>query len=124
MKVFDIAKEASSSSVSCWSPEAEDAYVPFIVNRFFSLHTDSLMYANKMNQYAFLPSEIQYDFYRLGLRNRNRFSKWPKAIKETDEEKMIQDYFGYSRSKAVEALKVLTEEQIQKIKESADKGGV
>ncbi len=38
-------------------------YVPFLVNRAFAMHIDTIMFASEMNQYHQLSPQLQYDFY-------------------------------------------------------------
>ena len=89
-------------------------YVPFIVNRGLSYFNDSVLFANEMNQRAFLPHKMQYDFLCAVVRKSKRYSKWIKSEEENLE--AIQQYFGYSFNKAKEALRILTSDDIEKIK--------
>ena len=80
------------------------------------------MYANEMNRYNFLDKDMQYSFYLNSLRKRKRFSPWLRKDKVTDLE-CIKKYYGYSNEKASQALKILTQEQINFIKQRLDIGG-
>ena len=75
-----------------------------------------------MNQYHFLPKKLQYDFYLNSLRKKKRFSPWLRKDKVTDLES-VKQYYGYSNEKACQALKILTKEQINFIKQRLDIGG-
>ena len=44
-------------------PSLEKEYPPYIINRCFSGHLDTLMFCNEMNKYNFLPKKLQYDFF-------------------------------------------------------------
>jgi hypothetical protein len=81
------------------------------------------MYANEMNKYPNLEKDMQYSFYLNSLRKRKRFSPWLRKDKVTDLE-CIKKYYGYSNEKASQALKILTNEQINFIKKRLDIGGV
>ena len=67
-------------------PSLEKEYSPYIINRIFSGHLDSIMFANEMNQYHFLPKKFQYDFLLNTLRPKKRFSPWLRKdeIKDLD----------------------------------------
>ena len=104
-------------------PLLEKDYPPYIVNRCFSGHLDAIMFANEMNQYHFLPKKMQYDFYLNTLRKKKRFSPWLRKEKVTDLE-CVKQYYGYSNEKASQALKILTPEQINFIKQRLDIGGM
>jgi hypothetical protein len=97
-------------------------YPPYIINRCLSGHIDCVMYANEMNINHHLNKDLQYLFYLNSLRKRKRFSPWLRKDKVTDLE-CIKSYYGYSNEKASQALKILTQEQINFIKQRLDIGG-
>ena len=97
-------------------------YSPYIINRCLSGHIDCLMYANEMNMHHQLDKDMQYSFYLNSLRKRKRFSPWLRKDKVADLE-CIKSYYGYSNEKASQALKILTKEQINFIKQRLDIGG-
>ena len=101
---------------------SEKEYAPYIINRCFSGHIDSLMFANEMNMYHFLPKKMQYDFYINILRTKKRFSPWLRkdTIKDID---YVKRYYGYSNEKAKQALKILSKDQLQFIKSKFETGG-
>ena len=103
-------------------PSTEKDYPPYIINRCFSGHIDTLMFANEMNKYHFLPKKLQYDFLINIVRKKKRFSPWLRKEKVTDIE-CIKQYYGYSNEKASQALKILTPEQISYIKQRLETGG-
>ena len=103
-------------------PSLEKEYNPYIVNRIYSGHLDSVMFANEMNKYSFLSKKIQYDFYLNSLRSKKRFSPWLRKDKIKDLE-LVKRYYGYSNEKAKQALKILTKEQIIFIKSKFETGG-
>ena len=80
------------------------------------------MFANEMNMYNSIDKKLQYDFYLNSLRKKKRFSPWLRKDKVTDLE-IIKQYYGYSNEKASNALKILTPEQINFIKQRLDIGG-
>ena len=61
-------------------PSSVKDYAPYIINRCFSGHIDSLMYANEMNRFHFLPKKMQYDFFINILRTKKRFSPWLRLL--------------------------------------------
>jgi len=101
---------------------AEKGYKPYLTNRSLSYHQDSILYANEMNMRPHLDSKLQYELLLNSLRKRKRFSKWKKQDPDASVE-MIMEYFGYGRSKAEQALRVLTDEQLTMIEVALDKGG-
>ena len=81
-----------------------------------------IMFANEMNQHHFLPKKLQYDFYLNSLRKKKRFSPCFRQDKIKDLD-YVKRYYGYSNEKAKQALKILTEEQLNVIKSKFDTGG-
>lgn len=103
-------------------PEVIKTYPPYIVNKCLSGHIDSIMFANEMNQYHFLDKQLQYDFYINILRKKKRFAPWLKK-ESIDNLNIIKEYYGYNTEKAQQALKILTKDQIDFIKNRLEKGG-
>lgn len=102
----------------------EKDYQPFLVNRTLSYHKDCIMYANEMNRRHMADKKLQYDFFLNTIRSQKRpFAKWVKTEKSDDLE-CIKQVFGFSDQKAREALRLLSNEQIQKLKEQTDTGGL
>jgi len=103
-------------------PSTIKDYAPYIINRCLSGNIDSILFANEMNKYSFLDKDMQYSFYLNILRKKKRFSPWLRKDKVTDLE-IIKQYYGYSNEKASNALKILTPEQINFIKQRLETGG-
>ena len=99
-------------------------YAPFIVNRSLSYHLDCVLYANDMNLHPGVDKDMQYQYFLNSIRPMKRgFQPWQKS--KTDENiECVKAYFGYSNSKAKEALRILSDEQIAVIKIKTDTGGV
>jgi len=98
------------------------SYPPYIINRCLSGHIDCIMFANEMNIHHHLDKDLQYSFFLNTLRKKKRFSPWLRKEKVTDLE-CIKQYYDYSNEKASQALKILTKEQINFIKQRLDIGG-
>jgi len=102
----------------------EKEYTPFLVNRSLSYHKDCIMYANEMNRRHFLDKKLQNDFLLNTVRSQKRpFAKWAKVEKNDDLECIKQTY-NFSDSKARDARRLLSKEQIQELKEKTDTGGL
>jgi hypothetical protein len=76
-----------------------------------------------MNKYSFLDKDMQYNFYLNTLRKKKRFSPWLRKDKVTDLD-CIKTYYNYSNEKASQALKILSKEQLEFIKQRLDTGGM
>jgi len=104
--------------------QTEKDYNSFLVNRALSYHYDCILFANEMNQRHFLDKKLQNDFCINTIRSRKRpFAKWVKSERSEDLE-CIKKYFNYSDARAIEALSLLSKEQIQELKEKTETGGL
>ena len=104
-------------------PDTIKSYPAFIVNRCLSGHLDTILYSNEMNIHNHLDNDMQYEFYLNSLRKRKRFSPWLKKDK-VQNLNIVKQYYGYSNEKALKALRLLTNEQLEFIKQRLDTGGM
>ena len=104
-------------------PDCIKEYPSYIVNRCLSGHLDTILYANEMNLYPNLDKDMQYQFFLNSLRKRKRFSPWLRKDK-VENLNIIKKYYGYSNEKALQALRLLTNEQLDYIKKRLQTGGM
>lgn len=103
--------------------DEERDYNPFLVNKALSQHIDCIFYVNEMNINGHLEKKMQYDYYFHSIRKYNRgYQKWFK-VTESNDIQLIKEYYGYSTDKAKQVLPLLTEDNIEFIKNKLDKGG-
>ena len=83
---------------------------------------DTIIFANEMNRYPNLDKRLQYSFYLNTVRPKKRFSPWSKkqTVKDLD---LVKSYYGYSNEKAIQALRILSPNQLNYIREKLNKGG-
>ena len=98
-------------------------YQPYIINKCLSGSIDCILFTNEMNLHHSLDKDMQYSFYLNTVRKRKRFSPWLHKDKVKDLE-CVKKYYGYSNEKASQALKILSKEQINFIKQRLDTGGI
>lgn len=98
-------------------------YVPFMINRGLSYFPDTIMYANEMNKYSSIPKDWQFAFYMHSIKPKKRFSKWHKKDQNSDDLNLIMKAYGYSAQKAAEALEILTDTQLNALRQSYTTGG-
>jgi hypothetical protein len=103
--------------------ETEKQYNAFIVNRQLSYFQDTVLFANEMNLKGDCDKKLQFDFLRLGINKRKRFSKWTKVEKDDDIDLLVRVY-GYSKDKARTDLKLLKPDELEKIRARATMGGL
>ena len=123
MNPFDFVKEILQGKKQLIVDDlSEKEYNPFIINR--SYHKDCVLYANEMNRRHFLDKKLQNAFLLNTVRSQKRpFAKWIK-IEKSDDLECIKQVYGFSDSKAREALQLLSKDQIQQLKEQTDTGGL
>ena len=123
MKLGDFLKSINDTKENLITDtKTEKLYTPFIVNRCLSYFTDTILYSNEMNANSHIDSKLQYDYYLNSVRKRKRFSRWTKS-EDPDDLQFVKDHFGYSNKKAKEAILVLGDSGVQKLKERYNKGG-
>jgi nitrogen regulatory protein PII-like uncharacterized protein len=77
-----------------------------------------------MNKVPNTDGILQYHYYLNTIRGYKRpFQKWQKLEKSEDLE-AVKEYYKYSNEKAKDALKVLSDGQIDEIKRKLNKGGL
>ena len=103
-------------------PTSKKSYPPYIINRCLSGHLDCVLFVNEMNKYHFLDKDLQYSFYLNTVRKRKRFSTWLRKDKIEDLD-YVKQYYGYSNEKALQVLKILSNQQINFIKQRLEIGG-
>jgi hypothetical protein len=81
-----------------------------------------VLFANEMNIYSHLDKKLQYDFFINSINPRKRFSPWAKktSIEYLDA---VKEYYGYNDDKALQALRILSKDQLEHIKKLVYKGG-
>lgn len=102
----------------------EEDYNSFVVNRSLSMYPDLILIANEVNKMAHLSKKMQYDFLFYFVTKRYRFSKYIKKEDKTEIYKLIQNVYKYNNERTIEALSILSKEEINEIKKSTKEGGI
>lgn len=101
----------------------EEEYVPWVVNRSLSVHPDTVFYVQEMNLNSHLDKKMQYDFLYYGIKKGRRpFIKYPKKEK-SDMIAIVMELYKYNVKKAKATIAVLSDEQLEKLKDFYFKGG-
>lgn len=127
MSPFDYIKAVSETKENIISGTendelAEKSYNPFIVNRGLSFYPDTILYVNELNLRPLLDKKPQFLYLLNTLRPRKRYTKWLKEEKN-EEIEIVSEYFGYSKAKAKDVVKILSSDQLKIIKTQLEKGG-
>ena len=102
---------------------AEKEYSPFLTNRALSYFNDTIGYANELNQRHHTDNLLQFEYLLNIVRPKKRFSKWVKKDNDRDIS-MVKEYYGYNNTKAIQALSILSTQQLNIIREKLEKGGL
>lgn len=105
--------------VDDWS---EKQYNPYVINKGLSYGPDTVIQANEMNSRPHIDKKLQFLFLLNTIRPRKRYNKWIKAEK-IDAIEVIKEYYGYSTEKARQVYPLLSESQLNYLKEQLQKGG-
>jgi hypothetical protein len=116
---FDFVKGINNKTGYDTEPRG---YNPYLTNQCFSMHMDTIMLAEEMNQAHWMAPWLQYTFYYYAVRKGKRFG-FPKKNEVSDDLQLVMDTYKYSQQKAEEVLGLLTPEQLTEIRKKQDKGG-
>lgn len=122
--VFDVIKNINTIKDASKDTRENllSVYDPFVVNKAFSLHLDTILYSNEMNINSHISKQMQYDYYMNSIRSRNRWAKWPKSTKENhDIVRCIMVEYNVNFKSAFNIYKILTGEELSEIKEKYKK---
>ena len=119
----DVIPSIQHTKKKVITSENEKEYVPYVVNRSISFHLDMVMQANQMNMVPFTDCLLQYHYLLNTVRSYKRpFQKWQKR-QDDDNLEVIKEAYNYSNEKAKDALTLLTNDQLEEIKKTLNKGG-
>ena len=123
MNPFDFVNSINQSKKDLLEdPEvSETDYVPFVVNKALSYFPETLLYANEINQYPFIDNKLQYHYLLNTVRPGKRFAKWVKRENVEDIE-AVKQFYGYNIEKAQQALRILTVDNLNYIKQKLQSG--
>jgi hypothetical protein len=129
---YENSIHKAGSKLIEWKEKPEFEYIQYRTNLNLSNFTATIYHANFLNMNYHLDDKLHYHYCYHGIsKARNgRFS--PKRDKKEEDARLaedklislIQEHYKYSVVKAKEALRVLTEEQINTIRKQKEKGGV
>ena len=123
LALFDYLNSINDTKVDLMvDEETEKPYPPYVINRGLSYFQDTILLANEMNRYPALDKKLQYDFLRLTIRKKKRFSKWDKEVKSEDIN-LIKRAYQCNETRALEALALLSVEQIEIMRKRYSFGG-
>ena len=120
---FINAINFSKEDLLSGDPLAVKDYTPFLVNKGLSYFPDTILYANEMYYHSGIDKDWQFYFFLNSIPKKKRFSKWHKKEANSESLELVKEYYGYSDEKALEALQIISDDQLVMIKEKLYKGG-
>jgi len=96
-------------------------YNPHLINKSLAQFPDTILYANEMNMNYHIPNQWQYDYFYYAIKRGKRRTKWFKAEKN-DDLKAVMNYYKINQTKAKEAMRILSPEQLSDIKRKTEVG--
>lgn len=111
--------------------EVDGDYSQWRTNAILAKHKDVVPFVNEMNINYHVSNDMHYTYlynavrkYRRGF-NKSE-TKQEKAAREKEQEliSLVSNYYKYNIVRAKEALRILTDEQINEIRNKQEKGGV
>lgn len=120
---FDWVRSISETKENLLAEDTKKQYNSYVVNKALSYHLDCILLVNEMNTHNYLDKDIQYSFLFNSIRKRKRYSSWEKKNID-DDLKYIKKYYNYNNDKAYQALKILSKEQINYIKDKLETFGL
>lgn len=103
--------------------DKEEDYIPFLVNRWLSLHRDLIFHVNQINMNPHLPPQMQYDYFFYGTPKKSRYVPWKWNKRQNDALTLyVMRKYKYSAEKAKVALSCLTDKQLSSLQQEQQKG--
>jgi len=100
----------------------ESSYPHFMVGRALSYYPDTVLLANEVNKIPHIDNKLKYDLLLNSIKPYKRqYKKWHKKVSD-DDLSTIKEYYGYSDAKAIEALSILSDDQIAELRKRTYKG--
>lgn len=112
------------------SIDIDGDYSQWRTNSILSNYRQTILYSNEMNMNYHITDQMHYDCLYNSIRKQKMYNKpetkEEKKAREKQEElhDLISKYYKYNAVRTKEALKVLTAEQIEFIRNKNNKGGV
>jgi hypothetical protein len=116
-QLFDYIKMISTTKeIPEFDEHFEKTYVPFIVNRFFSLFNgNAAVIANEANSFSSVPKKLHFMFLHNLIRKGKRYSKWPKMEKD-GKILFLMEVYNYNYRKAREICNLISEKQMEELR--------
>jgi len=124
MNPFEYANDLMVKESYDVDIEQRKDYKVFLINRSLSYQPDLIHIINEMNRYPDVEKKLHYDFLHSIIPKKKRPRKFWIKGKKLENLALVKEFFKYSNSKAETVLSVLTDGDIEYIKNKMNKGGM
>lgn len=117
-RVFAFVDSITKTKVNQMVTEADEAFynkARFMIHRALSFSQDLIEIVNLVNTMPDLSAQMEYQILLDTIPSRYRRPKWAKKLPNSVYMATIQEYYGYNETKAEEAMKLLTVEDMERI---------
>ncbi|QZI90480.1 DNA polymerase [Vibrio phage 207E48.1] len=122
--LFDWLHSINMSKTDLMEQEgAVKQYDPFIIRRGVAQSLDTLDFASRMNELHYLEPELQYQYLLHSIPKKKRYSKWSKKQEVDENLTVVMEYYQVSLEKAQGYMKLLTQGQVNELRERLTGGG-
>ena len=121
---FDLAHDLTTRERYDSDVSEMKSYTKFLLNRTLSYHPDLIAYANEMNIHIDVSDKLHYDYMHHSIDKKRRSKKYWAKSNKYEHLDMVKEYFNYSTPKTLSALSVLSDKDIEAIKNLMNKGGI
>ena len=116
MNPFEYANDLMVKESYDVDIEQRKDYKVFLINRSLSYQPDLIYIINEMNRYPDVEKKLHYDFLHSIIPKKKRPRKFWIKGKKLENLALVKEFFKYSNSKAETVLSVLTDGDIEYIK--------
>ena len=95
-----------------------------MINRTLSYYQDIAPIINEVNIFPDIGNQLHYDFINKLVPKKKRPKKYWTKAKKYEHLALVKEYFNYSNQKAISALSVLSDKDIESLRLKVFKGGV
>lgn len=123
---FEIANNINEKK-GLLDEDEMSAYSGWMINKIFSMTSDTVLFANEMNQNYHLEKDMQYSFFYHGLDKKKRYGVWRKREKMTKKMEsvitLLMEKYAYSEKRAYEIVDLMSDKDLDDLKEEFSRGG-
>ena len=113
--LFSFVDSISATKEYLYTDDTAKEYNPWLINRAFMIHTDTVYHAALMNHWHQLDKKMHHDYFFHTLPKKKRWKKW---LKQSEEEKKHQKeleafakLLNYNLTRAKQAWALMSETQ-------------